>query len=293
MRHRIHHRFWVGLLGVAFAACSSPPETAQPLATPAAKLASGDVAVGAPVDVTYRFTVAKDAPAFASDFTVFVHFLDTDRELLWDDDHMPATPTRQWKPGQTIEYTRTMFVPKLRHTGATTMEVGLYSPSSGERLPLSGQDTSMRSYRVATFNVNVSADSVFVVFKDGWHDTEVAEGSSGVEWQWSRKRGVLSFRNPKRDATILMQLDQPVALPQPQTVEVRLGDTVLDSFTLPPGQRELRRMSVTADQFGAAETVDLTLNLDQTFIPATLPELKSGDQRDLGVRVFRVFVQPK
>ena len=44
---------------------------------------------------------------------MFVHFLDADRELMWTDDHEPPTPVRQWKPGATIEYTRTMFIPKF------------------------------------------------------------------------------------------------------------------------------------------------------------------------------------
>ena len=42
-----------------------------------------------------------------------VHVVDTDEELMWTDDHHPPTPTSQWKPGQTIEYTRTVFVPDL------------------------------------------------------------------------------------------------------------------------------------------------------------------------------------
>ena len=41
----------------------------------------------------------------------FVHFLDSDKERMWTDDHDLPVPTSQWKPGQTIEYTKTMFVP--------------------------------------------------------------------------------------------------------------------------------------------------------------------------------------
>ena len=65
------------------------------------------------------------------DYRVIVHFLDADEELMWTDDHNPAMPTTQWKPGQTVEYTRTMFVPVYPYIGTATVRMGLYSPSDG------------------------------------------------------------------------------------------------------------------------------------------------------------------
>jgi hypothetical protein len=205
-----------------------------------------DVAVGSPLDVTYRFAVAPDAPAFSEDYTVFVHVLDKDRSSMWGDDHLPPTPTTQWKPGSTVEYTRTMFVPKLPYVGPAQIEVGLYSIRSGQRVPLSGENTGDRSIRVATFNMQLPANALFIVFRDGWHDAEVS-GEAGVEWQWSKKQGTLSFRNPKQDANFMIELDEPVqAFAEPQKVEIRVGDAVVDSFSLPTGRRELRRISLTA-----------------------------------------------
>ena len=46
-----------------------------------------------------------------------LHVVDADDELMWTDDHDPPTPTTQWKPGQTIEYTRTVFVPIYPYVG--------------------------------------------------------------------------------------------------------------------------------------------------------------------------------
>ncbi len=281
-------------LCVTVSACSRQPEQASPVATPTVTLARSDAAVGSPVDVTYRFTVAANAPALAEDYSVFVHFLDTDRELMWADDHQPATPTSQWKPGATIEYTRTMFVPKFPYVGETGVEVGLYSPKTGERLPLAGEDTGMRSYRVARFKMSLQADNLFVIFKDGWHDTEVADEGGGLEWQWSRKEGTIAFRNPKRDVVLLLQLDQPSpAFPNPQRVDVRLGEAVVDTFMLPRGNRELRRIPLTAGQLGTADSVEMRIAVDKTFVPSSLPELRSSDNRELGIRVFRAYVEPK
>ena len=283
------------LLALIVAACGRTEENEKAVATPAVSLTRPDAAVGSPMDMKYRFVVASDAPAFAEDYWVFVHFLDADGELMWTDDHQPSTPTREWKPGATIEYSRTMFVPKFPYVGETRVEVGLFSPKTGARLPLAGTTRGQHAYTVATFNLRLQSDNLFVVFRDGWHETELADETSGIEWQWSKKEATLSFRNPKRDVVFFLQADQPVtALPEPQRVEVRIGPAVLDSFTLPPGgARDLRRIDISASQLGAGETVEMTIAVDKTFVPASIPQMRSTDARELGIRVFRAFVQPK
>jgi hypothetical protein len=277
----------------ASAACARKADDAAPVATPTVTLSRGDGAVGSPVDMNYTFKVAADAPAFTDDYWVFVHFLNKDGELMWTDDHQPPTPTRQWKPGRTVAYQRTMFIPKFPYVGEATVQLGLFSMKTGDRLPLAGDNAGMRSYRVARFDMRLQADSLFVVFGDGWHDTEASDDGTGLEWQWSKKEGALSFRNPKQDVVLFLQADQPVAaLPVPQQVEVRLGSAAVDHFPVPPGQRILRRIPITAAQLGTADTVAMTVAVDQTFTPAAVPQLKSSDARELGIRVFRAYLQP-
>jgi hypothetical protein len=285
------------LVAIAFialaCACSSADDNAAPVATPSVTLATQTAAIGSPIEMRYRFAVAPDAPPFTSDYWVFVHFLDTDGELMWTDDHEPPMPVRQWKPGSTVEYTRTMFIPKFPYVGQTRVEVGLFAPSSGERLPLTGQTRGQRSYEVAHFEMRLQSDSLFVIFRDGWHETEVGGEGSGLEWQWSKKDATLSFANPKRDVEVYLQLDQPVQpFDTPQRVEVRAGTEVVDGFPLSPGRSELRRIRLSTGQLGSGATVELTISVDRTFVPATVPALKSNDPRELGVRVFRAFVQP-
>jgi hypothetical protein len=250
--------------------------------------------IGSPLEMKYRFVVAPDAPAFGEDYWVFVHFLDEDREMLWTDDHRPPTPTRQWKAGQTIEYDRTMFVPKFPYAGKTLVELGLFSRQSNERLPMQGENSGQRSYQVATFELQPQVDSQFVIFKEGWHPTEVADDEIGTEWQWSRKEATLTFRNPRRDVVAYLQVDRPVAgFPEPQRVEVHIGDAVVDSFSLAPKETQLRKFPVTAAQLGTPDTVEMRIVVDRTFIPANIPELKSGDPRELGVRVFRAYIDSR
>ena len=271
---------------------TQPPET--PLVTPTVTVARPDAAIGMPIEMTYRFVVAATAPTFTEDDTVFVHFLDADGEMMWTDDHEPPIPTTQWKPGQTIEYTRTMFIPKFPYSGDTSVIVGIYSRRSGARVPMAGQPKGQREYQVASFNLHPQTDNLYVVFKDGWHETEVAEEASGLEWQWSKKTATLAFRNPMRDVLFYFLCDQPVkVLGAPQQVELRIGPTVIDSFALPAGPRELRKVNLTGAQLGNGETVDVTVAVDRTFVPATTTQLKSTDSRELGIRVFRAYVQAK
>jgi hypothetical protein len=44
---------------------------------------------------------------------------------------------------------------------------------------------------------------------------------------------------------------------------------------------------------GTGETVEITVSVDKTFVPATMSGLKSNDTRELGVRVFRAYVQTR
>jgi len=293
MLRTLRYRLPVLAFAAATVACAGDEDTAPAVATPSVTLSGATAAIGSPFEMTYRFAVAADAPVLTEDYWVFAHFLDTDGERMWTDDHEPPTPTRQWKPGSTVEYTRTMFIPKFPYVGQTRVEVGLFSPTTGDRLPLAGESSGLRSYPVATFEMRLQSDNLFVVFRDGWHDAEVASEFSGLEWQWSKKDATLAFRNPKRDIQVYLQLDQPVAgLPEPQRVEVRAGSAVVDRFSLAAGGTELRRVRIPADQLGTAETVELTISVDRTFVPASVPALKNNDSRELGVRVFRAFVQP-
>ncbi len=88
------------------AACRRKSRSRRRVATPSFSANQTRVPLGSPVEVTYKFVVAKDAPKITEDFRVFVHFLDADNERLWTDDHDLPVPTTQWKPGQTIEYTQ-------------------------------------------------------------------------------------------------------------------------------------------------------------------------------------------
>jgi hypothetical protein len=277
-------------LGIATAACGVDIDTAPAVATPHVRLSKADVMVGGPVEMTYTFSVAASAPPFPDDCAVFVHFSDVDGEPLWGDDHQPSTPTQQWKPGDVIEYTRTVFVPRIPYVGETRVEIGIVTPS-GERLPLSAPVAGPRVYAVASLNLDLQPDGLFVVFREGWHLAERSDDGLR-DWHWSAAEATLVFRNPRQDVLWYLDLERAGGFPGPQQVELRIGDAVIDAFSLSPSGADLRKIPLTADQLGSGETVEVRLSVDRTFVPALVAGSGNGDSRELGVKVFRAFVEP-
>lgn len=279
-------------LAVTLAGCGEPEDTTPPVGNLQVSLSRPKVALGSPIEVTYTFTVAPDAPAFGKR-RVFAHFLDADDELMWTDDHDPPTPTTEWKPGQTIEYTRAMFIPTYPYVGAAKIVAGVYSPDSNERLKLSNEDRGDRSYKVVDFELLPQTENIFVIFKDGWHPAEVvAEGAGRSEWQWTKKDATIAFRNPKRDVVLVLQVDNPASHPNAaQNIAVQIGSQTIATIPLSANPPTVLKYPITAAQLGTADMVEIKFTADKTFVPALEASMKSGDPRELGARFFHVFVQ--
>ena len=105
--------------------CGRKETPNRAVATPTLTLSKERVPIGSPLTLTYKFVVAPNAK-FDKDYWVFVHFLDPKGEQMWTDDHLPPMPTTTWKPGETIEYTRTVFVPNYPYIGRRLVRLGLY-----------------------------------------------------------------------------------------------------------------------------------------------------------------------
>jgi hypothetical protein len=279
---------------ILIVACNrSPVDEAKPVASASVAVTPGVVASGMPVELDVKFAVAADAPPFQEDYTVFVHVVDDDGRMIGAVDHAPPTPTKEWKAGSTIEYKHADYAPISDYVGDATVVVGLYSKSSGERLPLAGEAIEPRAVKAGSFEIRERSEPYAVVFREGWHPAEAPKGS-GVEWRWSTKSSTLTFANPKRDVDLTLELDQPnKVFSVAQHVEIRLGDAVVDDFDLEPESPLVRKIALSQSQLGDGQSVELAVVPDKTFVPARLAALQSTDTRQLGVRVFRAFVQPK
>jgi hypothetical protein len=290
---RLAARSALGLLLAVSVGCGGGADTSPVVGSLSVSLSRPRIALGSPVEITYRFSLAPDARSLGAR-KVFVHFLDANDEMMWTDDHDPPTPTTEWKPGQTVEYTRTMFVGRYPYVGAAKIVAGLYSPETNERLRLANEDRGDRSYKVADFELLPQTENIFVIYKDGWHQSEVvADGPSRTEWQWTKKEATLAFRNPKRDVVLFLDIDNPVTSGNAaQQVDVLIGDQILGTVAIQKGAPPVvRKIPISAAQLGAADMVELRLVADKTFVPALEPGGASGDTRELGARVFHAFVQ--
>jgi len=280
-------------LPLLFSAACRPKETpAPPVAAATIALNRDKAPLGSPIETTYKFAVAGNAH-FAEDFKVMVHVLDSDDQMIFAFDHMPPLPTSQWKPGQTVEYTRTEFLPIYPYVGDATLQIGLYSNATERRLPLAGDDMGQHAYRAARLQLQPQTENVFTIFRDGWHPAEQAEHNSAVEWQWTKKTATLAFKNPKKDSVFYLDVDNPGGVfEEPQQVQVMLGGELVQRFTVTPKQQMLHKIPLTAGQLGSGDLVELQIEVDKTFVPALLAASTSKDPRELGVRVFHAFVQP-
>jgi hypothetical protein len=75
------------------------------------------------------------------DYTVFIHALDADGEIITQFDAPPLDglyPTHAWLPGQIIADSRSLVLPGT----ARALSVGLYEPDSSRRLPVTGEGGS-------------------------------------------------------------------------------------------------------------------------------------------------------
>lgn len=293
--HRVIPVFVLSLCALA-AACRSGDSGEPAVAEPHFSIDRSRVALGSPVELTYGFDVAQETsdPARAGDYRVFVHFLDSDGELMWTDDHTPEPPTTEWKPGQRIEYTRTMFVPIYPYIGEASVRMGLYRPEDGRRLPLKGQARGDREYEVARLTLAPQSENIFLIYRDGWHAPETAPEQPALEWQWTRRTGVVSFRNPRTDVTVFIEYDgRPDVFPNPQEVAVRVNDEVVRTLSVPGEHPVIERIPVTAAQLGDGDMVELRLEANQSFVPQQVPPGSPGhgsDTRELGIRVYHLFV---
>lgn len=274
----------IAALLAAPGACSKKGDSSPPVATPSLTLSSDRVPIGSVVKLTYRFQVEPNAH-FDKNYWVFVHVLDADGEQMWTDDHLPPTPTTAWQPGQTIEYTRTVFVPNYPYIGEASVRIGLYDQDSGTRLALKGNDVSRREYVVGKFQVLPSSENVALLNKDGWYQAEIDSKNPGMEWQWTGKSATIEFRNPRKSAMLYLQYDARAdQFNPPQQLTLTIGGQTVAQFPADARDAALKTIPITEAQLGTGETVDLVLSVDKTFKPG------GGDPRELGIRVYHTYL---
>jgi len=270
------------------------------IATPVAKISlttnKPSVAIGSPVELSYRFEIAPGTK-IDGDYRVFVHVNRDDGTMIWTDDHdLPAgQSTSKWQPGQVIQYSRTRFVPVVSYVGEATIEAGLYRDDV--RLPLATADQAegeikARSYKVGKLELLPRSENIQVIRLSGWHAAEFATDDATVGWQWTQKAATLSLRNPRRDVVFYLECDTRSDLfpDKPQQVTVYAGDSAVATFAVDRPGTILKKIPIATAQLGTGDMAELRIEVDRTFLPSKLPG-GSSDPRELGIRVYHAFVE--
>jgi hypothetical protein len=273
-------------------ACATEERTPA-VASVAVTAARTRVPIGSPLELTYRFELTGDP--IPSDYTVFVHFVNADGQVLWNDDHAPATPTTAWRRGAPVEYSRTIFLPpSVLHPGDVSIDIGLYR--DGDRLPLEAsrppRDASSRAYRVVDLQLAPESENVFLIYQTGWHPDEFAPGDPSNSWKWTQKTATVAFRHPRANAELLLEFsgrpDMFPGAPQQLTI-VGAGNEPIASFPIDSAEPVQRRVPLTSAQMGTADLAELRFEVDRTFVPAEQPG-GGDDTRVLGVRVYNAHI---
>ena len=182
-----------------------------------------------------------------------VHVVDADEELMFAFDHNPPMPTTQWKPGQTVEYTRTVFVPIYPYVGEATIQVGLYSTATQKRAAAGGR--GCRAARLQGREAPAAAaDRERVHGLQGRAGTRPKSPSTTRRSSGSGRRRTRRCRSriPKKDCVFYLDVDNPGSVFN--EAAAGQGDagrpTCVDEFTLQPKQPELRKIPLKAAQLG-------------------------------------------
>ena len=130
-----------------------------------------------------------------------------------------------------------------------------------------------------------------LVYTSGWHPVEFDATSPESTWQWTQQTATLSFANPNADAAFYLDYTArpDLVTGAPQTVTVRAGDQVVQSFVAHTAGRRLRRIPLPATVLGTGDTTVIQIAVDRTFVPATQPA-GERDGRELGIQVHYAFV---
>ena len=96
-------------------------------------------------------------------------------------------------------------------------------------------------------------------------------------------------QEPEERRTFYLEFDARTDLfTPPQQVAHQLGDRADWRVRgRQPSDRKLMTFPMTAAQLGTGDMAELVIDVDRTFSPG------GGDIRELGIRVFHAFVEPR
>ncbi len=249
--------------------------------------------VGSPVDIGYTWTPVDDFVPPADDYRVFVHLVDPDGAIVEQDDHFPSVPTSQWRAGEPVSYRRLLYPHPDLQPEYLDFYVGLYDSEDGQVATLHDGDLENRPL-LHTSIIRLDDQRGLPVYFDGWYarESSLSAGKYHQQWQWMRKTGEVAFGNPRGPATLHFRARSPIDfLDMAQTITLRVQGQEVMQIEKADSVPFLERIEITAEVMGDEEWIELTIEVDNTFVPMEVDE-SLGDERILGLQVFWLYLAP-
>lgn len=242
--------------------------------------------------MNYEFDVKDGFAGLDDDYRIFVHFwrLKT-KEMLLQDDHTPEKPFSQWKPGDSIKYSREVFIPEFLDEFDIDFEgyeevrltIGLYKPTQ-EKGP------KFILYQKVLNVESASLNAPELVYDEGWNQPEQdpkIENPNEQSWRWTKKTAVCIVQNPRKESLLIIRGGVDKAKIPDQKVIFKINDQVLDEF-IPETAKFEKKYIIAPEKMGSGDEFKLIIETDKTFIPSEL-DAKANDDRELGVQIFFLY----
>jgi 4-amino-4-deoxy-L-arabinose transferase-like glycosyltransferase/lysophospholipase L1-like esterase len=187
------------------------------------KLSGYDLPVKAwqPGDIVPLTLFWQTAQVLPADYSVFLHLIGPDGQIVAQTDSGPAggsRPTSGWQPGEAVVDRHGLLLPASVVPGEYQLRLGLYLPSTGERLPVIGPAGKQLGDSMLLSRITVCGEgSTCVAFTgdsltrgDNSTDSVGFAGFLSQEFGWQPVRGVwfhISEATAKLD-----QLGRPKAI---------------------------------------------------------------------------------
>ncbi len=245
------------------------------------------------VKMNYELKIGPDFKPFDKDWKVFVHWWrKKSKEMLLQDDHVPEVKTSGWKAGDTIRYSRVVFLPQFINEfdnidfegyEEVRLTVGLYDPTPGSKGAFNLYDK--------TINVQpASYNAPEIAYYEGWNEMELDPAIADPfmrSWRWTTGKAVCIIENPHKEATLIIK----GGTNQAKKVTFKVNESPLDEF-VPDTDKFSREYTLTPQQMGEGDEFSLKIETDKTFVPARL-NAASKDNRELGVQIFFIYFREK
>ena len=278
---------------LAAAGCGRPRQRgAAPVGTePSATVSPTSSPAGAPLAITYRWTVPSSAVPLSGRHRVFVHFLDREGALLFTDDHVPSPPPDVWQPGASYSCRRIVLTPAFPYSGPVTVAMGLYAEDTGARVHLGGQDLGQQRVRVAQFELE-ARDRDLPVRCEGLYEPEAALAAPLAVWRFLGREASCTFPNPHEDVVLFLRTDlEPEGFTAPPRLSItstmrRDGASWYEAELPLVHEATVIRVRVAARLLGKGDEAGFRLSMSTTYVPA---RLGGADARELSLRLFGIY----